>query len=365
MKFPSAFGVTGLVWGLVFVSIGTPATAQQADTDSPEEVVVEEEIPPGEQAQPDTATDAPVEKAPTETQSEPSAPPPKPLASPATLPPTSEVAAEPRAFPLASAEEEEEEEEENQPLSWVTLSPQVGYTFFPEAQMSYQGFTTTVSPRNGLIAKLHLDLGGDGFGFELSPLFGFQSGGIDNSGGDLGNLSTIDPSMASFLNLGGEAAIVYRFRLGYFYPHLGVGLHGSYVFGQDIEYGVQIYGRVPFGFSLYLGKAIALVVEGAVLFGATGIKQPFAGAIDTQYLESLGLDVSAAQSLAEALEGATAQQAQAVLESNEFQQAIEDLQRQGYTQDQLKTDLASHALGKVVRFGTGIGLELTMGLRFP
>jgi hypothetical protein len=364
MKFTSAFETTGLVWGLVLTSISMPAGAQQADTDSPEEVVVEEEIPTNEQAQPDTATDSPVETAPVESGPEPPAPPPAPVASPTAPPPVSQVEDEPRALP-AAPEEAAEEDEEEQALGWFSLSPQVGYTFFPEAKMSYQGFTTTVSPRNGLIAKLHLDLGGDGFGFELAPLFGFQSGGIDNSGGELGNLSTIDPAMASFLNLGGEAAIVYRFRLGYFYPHLGVGVHGSYVFGQDIEYGVQIYGRVPFGFSLYLGKAIALVVEGAVLFGATGIKQPFAGAIDAQYLESLGLDVSAAQSLAEALKDATAQQAQAVLESNEFQQAIEDLQRQGYTQDQLKTDLASHALGKVVRFGTGIGLELSIGIRFP
>lgn len=265
--------------------------------------------------------------------------------------------------------DEKEDEEDDQALSWFTASPQVGYTFFPQAQMSYQGFTTTVSPRNGLVAKLHLDLGGDGIGFEIAPLFGFQTGGIDNLGGSLGDFN-VDPAKASFLNVGGEMAIVYRFHLGYFYPHLGIGFHGSYVFGGDIEYGAQIYGRVPVGFSLYMGKSVALVVEAAFLFGATGMKQPFRATVDAAELESLGLDSQTAADMTADLESV---QDLSDLEAfkDKYQGQIDYLETQqaasgaGIDPEKLMQDAATNAVADSIRFGSGIGLELTVGLRFP
>jgi hypothetical protein len=150
--------------------------------------------------------------------------------------------------------------------------------------MEYQGFKTTVDPRNGFIAKLHFDFGGDGFAIELAPIFEIQAGGIEVKTATLSGLE----KGGSFQAVGGQLSVVYRFKAGYFFPSLGLSFHGTYLMGDRILYGTELYGRLPVGFSIYMGKHIALVFEVGLMYGVTGIRTP----IDWENLDLLaGTDV--------------------------------------------------------------------------
>ena len=60
------------------------------------------------------------------------------------------------------------EEDGGWSMSGFTLAPKVGYGFFPKHQKAMDG---DLGRRHALIVGLSLDLGGDGFNFEIMPLY--------------------------------------------------------------------------------------------------------------------------------------------------------------------------------------------------
>lgn len=157
------------------------------------------------------------------------------------------------------AEEEEadaEEEETDSSFPWFSLAPEVGFVSMFKSEV--RSSTAEMAVRQGVVVKGHVDLGGDGIALELAPLYSRQ---------------VSDEFPGDFHVLGGEITLVFRFSIGDFYPSLGLGFHGAYVFGNEyISSGVELYGRIPVGVTWYFVKYLGLVVEAGFLFGGTGVK---------------------------------------------------------------------------------------------
>ncbi len=258
----------------------------------------------------------------------------------------------------------EEEDEEHEFLGF-TFAPEVGYVFFPKSELTVNGFKATVQARNGFMAKAHFDLGGDGIAFELAPLFAVEAGGIDAQGGDFGSVAVdLNDGLGagSFQAVGGQMSLVWRFRAGRFYPGFGLGFHGAYLMGDDIDYGMELYGRVPVGFTVYLAERLGLVVEAGFMFGVTGIRTP----LDWSNLESAGLS---GQAVADAKQISNEQELTDWL--TQYQSEFEDLdpsaakEYQGIDPDTAAQDIIMNQLADALRFGVGFGIDLMVGLRFP
>jgi len=163
------------------------------------------------------------------------------------------------AFTAEDSEEqgrhdEEDPEDETADFAWFSLAPEIGYLHFFRSKI---GSGVETEPRHGLVVKGHVDLGGDGIAVELAPVYSRQY--TDGFPGD-------------FHAVGGEITLVFRFSIGNVYPSLGIGFHGTYLFGNDyFSSGTELYGRVPVGFTWYFVKYLGLVVDVGFLFGGTGI----------------------------------------------------------------------------------------------
>lgn len=227
-------------------------------------------------------------------------------------------------------------------FSKITFSPQVGYAYFPASSFDFDGINLKVDKRNSFIAKAHLDIGGDGLAFEIAPLFAMEQvgGDIYSVGSDLsGGVS------GKFFSVGAQTSLVYRASWGRFYPHLGISFHGTYLMGDDIQYGAELYGRIPAGFTVYPAKHFGIVVEIAVLFGATGIRgpDPDASALN-QIAQDYNLDI----------------------ENIDWSTTTPDQLQNDYniTDDDMKT-IMNDTIGKSIKFGAGAAFEVMIGFRFP
>jgi hypothetical protein len=370
----------------------TPIGVELPDGDSPEEappqaeevpsdgLLPSEDAPPPDETPPDDAPtdDEPSEEEPPSREGEfsgvvipPEAaaePPPSPPArretapSPVPVPapaPSAESFREPQVVKESRPEEGPKETEEV--FSWFTVSPQLGYLFFPKSEMEFDGLKATVEPRHGLLAKLHFDLGGDDLAFEIAPLYAMEFGGIHSA-----NLSGLDFSKraagASIQAVGGELTIVFRFAVKKFFPHIGAGFHGTYLFGDQVLYGTEIYGRFPIGFTVYPAKHVALTFEIGLMGGATGVRTPPAlpESVDTMPPE-----------LKEGLEQARTEadfEMWYTENQDEVDQWIadnEDELSEGYDRRQMTSDFVSEQVGRSIRFGSGFGMDIVIGIRFP
>ena len=180
-------------------------------------------------------------------------------------------------------------EAESPEFAWLSLAPEVGYTFFSKGELE-KAYHSEIEVRNGVVVKGHVDIGGDGVALELAPLYSWQG-----CGGVVGNLNAF----------GGEMTLVYRFRSDDVYPGIGIGFHAAYIFPNDtVRRGVELFGRVPLGMTWYFVKYIGLVLEGGFMFGGTGIHfkdvDPAPGEDDpvpgnlhlhTEYAFNLGFDL--------------------------------------------------------------------------
>lgn len=260
-----------------------------------------------------------------------------------------------------------EDEEDESVFSWFSLAPEVGYVFYPKSKMTVQGFSATVEPRNGFLAKLHLDLGGDGLAFEFAPLFAVEAGGINSSGGNFGDTS-IDLSQGlmsgSFQAIGGQMSLVYRFKIGrYFYPNLGISFHGTYLMGKEIDFGTELYGRIPLGFTVYMGPHVGFVFEVGLMYGVTGIKTPLV-------LPDIVVDSMEPSVIADLQNCGNPDDVKNWYNDNQayLTQWLEDNQSNlpaNYNQDQLVQDFVGDQLGQSIRYGAGFGIDITIGIRFP
>ncbi|MCP4603838.1 MAG: hypothetical protein GY847_25520 [Proteobacteria bacterium] len=142
-------------------------------------------------------------------------------------------------------------------FAWLSFAPEIGYIHFFEAVVD-SPLDARVSARNGVIIKGHVDIGGDGIALEIAPLYARESGG-----GLFGDFNV----------LGGEVTLVFRASTGSFYPGVGIGFHGAYIFRNNyINSGSELYGRIPLGFTWYFFEYLGLVFEAGVMYGGTGVR---------------------------------------------------------------------------------------------
>ena len=159
-------------------------------------------------------------------------------------------------------------------FAWLTIAPEMGYVHFFKTTLDEE-FDVKLGARNGLTVKGHVDIGGDGLALEVAPLYSWQS-----AGGTFG----------SFSALGGELTLVYRSSFKSFYPGIGVGLHLAGIFANDIiKSGLELYARVPVGFTWYFAKHLGLVFEAGAMFGGTGIrmKEQSGASLEEQEINAL------------------------------------------------------------------------------
>lgn len=127
--------------------------------------------------------------------------------------------------------------------------------------------TRNISSRLGAIVKLQINLLGDGLGLEINPFFASEWVG--------------DTGLDRFSAVGAQLGLAYRFHIRRFYPKIGIGAHLAYIGGGDIGGGMEAFGRLPFGFSIYFARFLAFEMEAALMTGATGIKTDgFGGGFD-------------------------------------------------------------------------------------
>ncbi|MBN2716681.1 MAG: hypothetical protein JXX14_12575 [Deltaproteobacteria bacterium] len=274
-----------------------------------------------------------------------------------SVPPASEPITQPPA-PVSSPSGEDE-----QTFAPFSFSPQIGYAYFPESEFEYDGLSFNVDKRNSFVLKLHLDMGGDGLAFELVPLLAYQK-----IGGDIRSFSEDLSSgvSGSLLAAGGQMNLMFRGSWGSFFPHLGIGFHGTYLFGDGIEYGADIYGRIPAGFTWYVAKHLGIVVEFAFMLGVTGIrkKMPDQDALYADLESQYGITQNDVESI---------DWNDYDLESESDRTALAD--RLGiepppnagpdWSPDETLNQIVEEQVSKVINFGRGYGFEFMVGFRFP
>ncbi len=250
-------------------------------------------------------------------------------------------------------------DDEEQRFAPISFSPQIGYAYFPESDYEVKGLKFSVDNRNSFVLKLHFDLGGDGLAFELVPLLAYQKigGDISSFGSDLSS-----GVAGSLLAIGGQFNLMVRGSWGSFFPHLGIGFHGSYLYGDGIEYGADIYGRLPVGFTWYVAKHLGVVVEFAFMLGATGIRKK---APDTNELyDSLQSEYGISQDDVQSIDW----------ENQDWQSAAgreqiaADLGITGTTDmtaEETVNRMIEDQLSRQIKFGVGYAFEFMVGLRFP
>jgi len=239
--------------------------------------------------------------------------------------------------------EKDEEGECESPFGWFSAALEVGYGYFPasEFETTVKDIKTklTIEQRHAFIGKLHLDLGGDGIAVEIAPFIAVEGSDISalqvnpgqGMGGGLGG---------DFVAVGGQLNLVYRFGSKAFFPHLGIGFHGAYLVSEDIDYGAELYGRIPIGFSAYFAKNAAFVMEVGLMYGATGIKANFSTDPDELAAE-LGID------------------------PEDFDPYHPPTGMDEADVEAMKQAMIEDAIHKAVKFGAGFGVDVAIGIRFP
>ena len=245
-----------------------------------------------------------------------------------------------------------------------SFSPQIGYAYFPESEFTYNGLTFNVDNRNAFVLKLHLDMGGDGLAFELAPMMAYQKIG--------GNIRSFSKDLSSgvsgsLMALGGQMNLVVRGSWGSFYPHLGIGFHGAYLYGDGIEYGADIYGRIPAGFTWYVAKHFAIVAEFAFMLGVTGIRKKIPDreelyadlereyGVSQQDVESINWNDYNLENEADRL----------ALASKLGIDEPPPNASPDWTPDETINQIVQDQVSKVIQFGRGFGFEFMVGFRFP
>jgi hypothetical protein len=244
----------------------------------------------------------------------------------------------------------DEDEDEDGPFAWFSVAPEVGFAIYPAADMTIKGVDFTINRRLGFVGKLHLDLGGAGLSVDLAPVIaaegagGFKLDAGEGVGGGLGG---------DYVAFGGELTLLYKFRAKTFFPHIGIGFHGTYLTSDALEYGSELFGRIPLGFTWYMGENIGLVFEVGIMYGVTGIRWKFTDAmkqeLQSELADELGIPAD---------EDLPSNKA----ELDEFMAEHEaDLENKPDLKERIVQSIAS----KTVQFGDGFGFDFMLGLRFP
>lgn len=169
------------------------------------------------------------------------------------------------------AEKGEKEKKKDVRMPFLTVAIQAGVAYFGDMKLTAKDdndeeVELNVSGRPAALVKLHINLLGSGLGIEVNPLFAYEVPG--------------DDGLEKFAALGIQLGLAYRFQIRRFYPKIGIGGHVAYLGGGDIDRGLEAYGRIPVGFSVYFVRFLAFDLEVAYLIGATGLKTDGLGEFD-------------------------------------------------------------------------------------
>ncbi len=178
----------------------------------------------------------------------------------------------------SKASEKEDREGKIYRIGSFGVSPKLGYAWLEKMESS-ENFD--VPTRDAFKVMLDLDFGGDGFGFRLSPYFSYQTAQarkctttILNGILPSQNCSDDDkvPIDYHFKALGLYFGSMYRFRIWNIHPSIGLGTQAAYLWDDNIEHGIELFGRLPLEILWYPTDHLAVVVEVAFLYGITGIQ---------------------------------------------------------------------------------------------
>ena len=200
--------------------------------------------------------------------------------------------------------------------------------------------------RQSFVGKVHLDFGGDGVAVELIPFAGIEATGSDFSNFDVDLNQSVGGGLGGdYVALGLEASLVYRFSAKTFYPHIGFGCHGGYLISDEIEYGAEIYARLPMGFTWYMAEHFALVFEFNLMYGVTGIRGK-----TTDIMAELKAEF---------------EQEYENFDSDEFdpENPPEDLSEED--QRRALRGMLEAKLAEQIKFGAGLAFDVLIGVRFP
>lgn len=242
----------------------------------------------------------------------------------------------------------DEDEDEDGPFAWFSVAPEVGLAIYPAADMTIQGIQLTINRRIGFVGKLHLDLGGAGLSVDLAPLIEAEGSGsfkLDGSQGIGGGMG------GDYVGFGGELSILYKFRAKSFFPHIGIGFHGTYLTSDALEYGSELFGRIPIGFTWYMAENIGLVFELGVMYGVTGIRWKFTDAMRQEMMDQLAADYGIDPNTP-------------INDKEDIDQILDD-HPELKNDEGAKQKLVQSIAGKTLQFGDGFGFDFMLGLRFP
>ncbi len=245
---------------------------------------------PGPAAPPAATAPPPVETAPP--------PAPAPWAAPAAPPP-----------PARSSDEDEDSDDDDGPWNWITLAPKIGYVYFGSSEVELDGLKADIDARSGFQLAVDIALGGDGAGIDIVPLLEIE-----------------DTGSSKVTGFGGYGGLEYRMTFlseARLYPSIGLGMKGVYLKSDDIDFGAELYGRIPLGLTYYPSDNLGFVGELGLGFGATGWK----------FKNNPAAAQAAAQAAVQAGGGVD--------------------------------EAASAAVSTKLAFGPTVALDLSLGIRFP
>jgi hypothetical protein len=167
----------------------------------------------------------------------------------------------------SAAEEDSSDEDKRNPMGWAGVGLKVGVAGVSGGKLTVMGHDGRVEGRTGLQVSLPINLGGDGFGWTIEPLFGQAAVGRavkDNAGNVIGDESV------SLKGVGFYTGPTINFHvMDPLYIGFGVGLKSAYLFNDRFEYAADVYGRVPVHATYYLSNKLALVAELGFGYGAS------------------------------------------------------------------------------------------------
>lgn len=140
---------------------------------------------------------------------------------------------------------------------YFTMEPKVGYIFYGEIDYG----EISMPARHAAMISYGFSIGGDGYSFELDPIFAIEQSTKSKYG--------------RMYFVGGFTGMILRFGKytgNRVVPFIGVGIKGGYLFADKLDEVMELYGRFPVGLDFYIQRGFGLFLEVGLMWGATGIR---------------------------------------------------------------------------------------------
>lgn len=168
---------------------------------------------------------------------------------------------------LPEEQPSEEDDESQDPMGWIGIGVKVGFAFVGSSEIGVDAASLGLAPtvegmqinptytfitprRAGVQLSIPINLGGDGFGWMVEPYFHFASyraNGLYT--GPTINLHLADPLYFGF----------------------GFGFKGALLYADELDFGIDLGGRIPFTLHYYLANDLGLIAEAGIGYTATGL----------------------------------------------------------------------------------------------